>query len=804
MKSLIFTTLCIVFTVVIQARGVELVRGIVKDVEDNRAIPSANVAVVKRSDSTVVHGVHTLADGSFELRNVSAQDEILRISSAGYVTQFVQINSSANVKGTIDIGEILLKGASSEDVVVVGERNEIEYSANKKVLNVDKSMIAPGSNALDILKQVPSVNVDAEGNISVRGSSGVNIQIDGKPISTYGDATQVLRNLPATALQTVELTTNPGAKYDAAGQSGILNLVMKKQNANGVNGLVNATSGLLDLYSLSATGNSRQDDVNIFASAEVSSNRHNRYKRSDTRFANGTTIFRDGPSSYSGVGYGGRAGVDVTLSPQHAVTIAGDYRVYEGKNSDPFFNTITTPTQGEPLITHSALTQFGGGPYVSGGLTMNYVGKIDDLKKLTADVYVSPNSFNLPNSYLVYNTDALGNTVGNPTDGRRSSTVGSSMFIQTQAHYATVLSDETKIETGLRTTMQGIDSDFNFSRLDSNGAFQRDTNTSNSAQHQDNVYAAYVNLSTKLGDLSIETGLRGEHTTNHFVNTLNPNVNIERGFGNLFPSLSLSYKLSDATQLQSSYSKRINRPQATQINPFLDKSDLLNWRTGNPNLLPEYTHSMELGVLQYVGDIMISCEAFHRITTNLINLRFREQIENNVILEKPYNFGHGTTSGFSAFTNASVTDWLKMNGEVSYYHQQATGTFRDQTFNSTGYGWNGRVSFTAALPYGINAQMNYNYTAPQVIQQGLRMEYSVMSFVVNKSLLNDQLTLGLNWTDCLNTARFGGWVTGSDFTTDLLNKRDYTLLSLNVSYKINDFKNNRNRQAPTTAGPNTI
>lgn len=767
------------------------VKGMVMDVGAGTPISGARVALVQLPDSTIMGGEITDAKGRFSISRVQAQRQVLRVTYVGYAPQIVQVPSTLEGVTSVDLGVIELEPTTRGEVHIEAQREAVEFHANKKVFHVDKALTAAAGNALDVLKQVPTVNVDQEGRVTVRGSEGVQIQIDGRPITAYGNATQVLQSLPARVLDRVEVINNPGAKYDASGQAGILNIVLKKQDAGGVNGMVTVASGLLDMYACSGTGNMRSEQLNLFASVDAASSRHRRWREVDATFDGGSVLHRDGESMYKNSTWGVRGGVDWTIAQGHMVTLGGDVRRSDGRNTDPWTNTFFTPTGERTSSTY--VDQVGGGPYLTGGISANYGGELGGKgHRLTADVYTNWSDFDLPSSFITSERNDVGE-VQRIVDGRRSATVGVSDFVQASIDYTKPLDETTRIESGVRVTAQGITSDFLFDRWQTDGTWRRDDNVANSADHQDNVYAAYVNMATTIGPVSLQAGVRGEHTTNYFANVHDPTVNIDRAFGNLFPSVSASVKVADGTDIQASYSKRINRPHATQINPFLDKSDSLNWRTGNPSLMPEYTHAIEAGVLQQMERVMVSGEVFYRRTTNVMNQRFREQVLPNVVLEKPYNFGDGIAYGVSAFMNADVLTWLRMNGEVSYYYQEASGDFREQTFHSIGYGWNGRLVMHAQLPLGVDAQLHYDYTAPQVIPQGRRYAFSIMSLALTKNLMDDRLVVGMNWTDCLNTARFGGTVTGSDFRTELLNQRDYTLLSVNLSYKFNDYTDRRNR-----------
>lgn len=778
-----------------------LIRGRVVQASDSLPIARANVVLMREGDSTVIKGMATDAAGGFALTHEGSEATLLRITYVGTTTLFVKMNA-ATTDDTLDLGTMVLSATELDAVEVVATRDGIQYLAGKKIFDVDKSLTARTGNALDVLKQVPSVNVDQDGNITLRGSTGVNIMIDNKPISAYGNAQQVLQSLPAQVLAKVEVITNPGAKYDAQGQSGILNIVLKKQQEPGVNALVSLTSGLLDNYSGSVSGNRRYEAVNIAASFDASSSRQLRYKRAAMNF-DGSSLLREGGSYYKNHGYGGRVGVDLTFDTSNTANLSAEFRTNDGINSDPFMNTFRSPAD----TTYMYMSLISSGPFVTPGFNASYRHTFDTRRHaITADVSVYPSTFDLLNTYTYTDVDVNRVPLGLPPSGTHTRLHGSSLYIQAQTDYVLPLDVEGSFETGLRATLMGIDATFDFDRLDKvSGAYTRDAALSSIGVHQDNVFAAYVNYSNKFGDWGVQAGLRGEYTTDLYRNPLadggTVSQNFYRDFGGLFPSASLSYALSEASTVQASYSRRINRPSSPMINPFLDKSDSLNWRTGNPQLLPDYTNSTELGYLQYIGNVVLNTEVFYRHTSNMINLRFRETVAPNTLLEKPYNFGSGNAYGLTVNASADVTEWLRVNAEYSYFHQQAEGSFKGQNFNSEGYGWNGRATINAKMPFEINGQLYADYTAPTVIPQGQRYDFTILSLGLTKSFLDKRLDVAFNWTDFLNTARFGGVVNGLGFDAELLNRRDFALVSVSISYKINDYERRRNQGAPGGASP---
>ncbi|HLP28887.1 MAG TPA: outer membrane beta-barrel family protein [Candidatus Didemnitutus sp.] len=783
-----------------------VVKGLVVSARDSSRMAMANVAMLNPQDSSVRKGVVAKKDGSFMITDVEGLDHLLRVSYAGHHAAYRALEDLMTNTGsdTIDIGVVALESVTTNIVEVTAERPLVEYQDGKKIFNVTESITTAGGNALDVLKQVPTVNVDLEGNVTVQGMSGVNIMIDGKPLSAYGNANQILKTLPAGVLEKVEVVTNPGSKYDAQGQGGILNIVLKKQRKSGFNGIVDLNLGVYDNYSGSTTMNSRNDDLNFFGGADFYLARQRRYRNVESVFDDGTGLLRTGTSYNNNHSYGLRLGSDITFDSVHSLTISAEARANNGTNQDPWLNTFTSSDGLAP--SHSSMDQTSGGPNNTLGFTGTYtmhVGPKDH--DLVANVYFYPDNYDITNTLVTTPTTSTGEPVGAAT-GRRSQTVGIGSYFEALADFTWPITSSLRIGMGVDATLQFIDSEFNFSELDAvNNVFVPAVALSNGAKHYDDVYAAYVDASEKFGDLNVRVGLRGEHTRNQFESRDTPVQNFDRSFGNLFPSMSASYSFTPEQSLQFSYSRRINRPSGPQLNPYLDVTDSLYWRTGNAALMPAYINSLQLGVLQYIDASVVNVEAFYRLTENMINLRFREEVKPGVLLERPYNFGQGISYGVSGSANLSLAPWLSVNSELSYYYQEAGGTFKGQTYESTGYGWNARVIANATLPLEIKSQVFFDYTAPQVIPQGERMQFSMFSLSMNREFKEQHLTVGLNWMDIFNSAQYGGSVSGPGFSTDLLNRRDYPLVSLNLSYRINDYKGPRPRQTPGVGGGgNTI
>lgn len=799
---------CILLCYVSTRAQVVSVSGIVLDSTQKTPLNGASVALLAKKDSTVLRGVYTDKSGRFVIPKVEKSENLVRISYAGMQTRYINPENYAVTTGnTVDIGEIILNTTTQQSVDVIAERKQIEYQGGTIVFNVDKSLTAAGQSILEMLKQVPGVNVDMDGNITVRGTAGVNIMIDNKPISAYGNVSQILQGAPAAIVQKVEIITNPNSKYDAEGTSGILNLVLKKQQEDGFNALVQGSTGLLDLYSGALSINNRVGGVNLFGGADFSSVRQRRLRFQETFFGETSTMLRTAVNNAKSQSQGARVGAEIQFDTLNSASLSVDFRKSVSNQFDPYTTRFTNRVDTNTVKSYLDMTQTGGGPYTALTVSGNFRHMFDRAgHMITFDSFLSPNWFDIGSQFTSISATENGTPIPGTNTGNLSQTVGKSLFLIQQSDYVLPINDSSKFEAGLKATTLFINSNFNFSSLNpTSGAFTFRPDVSNGAKHIDNVFAAYVNYSNKVGLLSLQLGLRGEQTTNHFESVQTPSQSFDRAFGNLFPTVGLSYVLSDITSLQLSYSKRIDRPDPTQLNPFLDKTDSLVWRTGNVRLMPQYSHVLELGTMHQFDHATLMIQSYVTHTLSVINQRFREQVAPGILQEKPYNFGEGFTYGVWSSANVDVIPELKLNMEAGTFYQQVTGSFGTQNFNSNGFGWYGKLTANAQLPFEIRGQFDFDYHAKEVIQQGYRFPYSMINLAINRQFFDQALTIGINWTDILNTVRYGGKVRGDSFATELLNSRDYTLVSLNVTYKINDYKQNRRPNAPNTvSGANSI
>ncbi len=778
-------------------------------------IISANVILLKEKDSSLVRGTLSDEKGSFALAAVPYGKYILKVTYVGYSPYFTDSFTINKQNSNQNFGDIQISTGNNvtDAVVVTAERQAIEYSAGKKVFNVDKNLVGTGGSSLDILRNVPAVDVDVDGNISLRGSTNVNILIDGRPAGIMGNLSTILAQIPANAIDRIEVITNPTSKYDAEGMSGVINIITKRELKQGLNGIVNTNVSTFDNYNASTNLNYRDGFINLFTNLDynVSHNlRHIDIQRStflrkqDNSFNPDSAIYLNkfGGRYKNGSGYGGKLGAELSFSKVHTLTLAASTRKFEEKEYEDTRNEILSPVkQLDSLYYFRGYTE---NPTISQDYSANYYNQFSKGHELTWDNYYAINNFtnDFLNQNQIYN---LNNTINLnlPISKLNNITDIKSKTLISQMDYVKPLSDFTKIEGGLKLTNKEVAANFNVDTSNSispTAPLIRDSIASNHAKYSETVIGAYSTFTSKLIGIDYMFGMRMEHTHTSVAEITNTSDNYDRSYIDFFPNINMSYKISDFEQYQMTYSRRINRPRMNELNPFIDKSDPINWRTGNAKLTPEYINSFEVGYLKTMDNLTVNIDVFYRHTSDVINGRFAERdttLGSNILVLKPVNMATGQSYGFQFNTSYEPIKTWRNNLDVSLFQQKAEGNYNNVSYKNDAFGWSAKLMSTATIWEEINMQFMLNYSSPVVSVQGTRNAFFMSDLGFRKEFLDKKLSVSLRWTDLFNTMKFGGQSKGPGFESSANFYRDYKLISLGISYKINDITKTKEKRKPS-------
>lgn len=764
------------------------ISGMIKDASNGQPIEFATIAIHKSNDAQLITGGIADANGNFRIDKIPVGVYRVEINFIGYKKFTKDSILISNKNKEVALGTISLKSSAKNlnEVEVSAEKNMVENGIDKKVYNVGKDISSTGGSASQVLQNVPSVTVDQDGTVNLRGSSNVRVLIDGKPSNITGSSRQaILEQIPASAIESIEVITNPSAKYDAEGMSGIINIVLKKEAKQGINGIVSANVGTGDKYTGSLSLNIGKQNVNYNLGYDVRSYNMTGYSKLNRR--NATSLYKQDQESFSkDRSHTIRAGADYTINDKNSLSLSGITVVGQSKQDSHYDEYIQD--NGEVTKSLNDRNTFSLNKDFMLDLSGNY--KKTFAKKgqqLTADVNFNQNSG--PVSTNIYNQQLV------PTSfysDRLSIYDEKQNNVTLQSDYAQPLSEKWgKLETGVKANFRTIDADQYYDSLNSSNNIRvKDLSSSNHFIYNEQVNAAYANYSNTIGKWGIQAGLRAENT-NTKSELVNTNQHFDKSYTNLFPSVFISRELANNNKLQLSYSMRINRPNIYMLNPFTDYSDPKNVRTGNPDLSPEMVRSFELNHVKYIQNwkfiqnLSISSSLYYRHADNIFRRIFNVKPDNTSTL----NFINVSVADFyggEIIVSGQITSFWRLMANVNHFESVQAGynSMPATNFNMTF----GRFSSNFTVFKLFDLQVSANYRSAFNVINGRIGEMWFADIGLRKEVLNKKGTITLRYSDIFDTRKFTVLNAGGDFTSNSEFKNESRMVFLGFSYRINNFK----------------
>jgi outer membrane receptor protein involved in Fe transport len=768
--------------------------------ENGTPLEFATVRVFAASDDALATGNVTDAKGNFKI-NVSEGTYYVVVSFISYQSKtFSDISINANNPST-NLGQVQLSTDSKtlNEIEVVAEKSTMELQLDKRVFNVGQDLANLGGSATQILDNIPSVSVDVEGNVSLRGSQSVRILINGRPSGLTGmGSSEALRLLQGNLIERVEVITNPSARYEAEGQTGIINIVLKKEQKGGLNGSFDLNAGYPENFGAAFNLNYRAKWINLFASYGVNYRDTPGSGFSNQRFfdENGNTIssfLTKQDRSRADFGNTLRTGADIFLGEKNTLTIAGLYRFSKGNNitniryddfdkSDNFVQTVLrdqdereTDNNIEIELNHKI--EFGrpGNEWVS--------------------------NFKWINSDDTENADLFENNLNNSANSvnQRSFNTENEENIIFQSDYVQPFAKDAKFEAGVRVGLRTIENDFLVEQQNEDGDFEALAEFDNAFNYQERVYAAYGIIGNKWGKFSVQGGLRVEITDIEAA-LKDSDQNSNQNYMNLFPSAFFAYELDQANTFQLSYSRRLSRPWFRLLLPFSNFSDSRNFRAGNPNLTPEFTHSIEAGYLHNWKSGNVLSSVYYRRTTGVIEriTLLAEDVDfiditgvangqvQNITL--PVNLSAQDAYGIEFTVSKDITNWWTLNGNVNFYKAMTEGSFNGQIYTSNVTSLSARAASKIELPAKMALQTNVRYRGPENNTQGLTKSITMIDLALAKDIFKGNGTLTLNVSDLLNNRKRRSETRGANFFTESEFQWRARQFMLNFTYRLNQKK----------------
>ena len=740
---------------VLAQSGITTITG--KVVEENGELPIgfATVLVADSETEKPITGTTTLEDGTFTLET-DAEKFYIEVSFLGFQTKAFAQPPAKNK--TIDLGTIILTEDAEqlEEVVVEGEISRTEFKLDKRVFNVGKDLSSTGASALEVLNNVPSVNVNIEGEISLRGSQGVQILVNGKPSVIASEQGNTLGTITADMIDRVEVITNPSAKYDAEGTSGIINIVIKKEQRKGLNGSVSVNTGAPDAHSIGVSLNRRSEKFNLFSQLgfgirELPNDVENR----NIDLVNNNTILSNGTEYRNETYYNLVLGTDYYVNELNVVTLSGNFAMeIEDQPSTTNFASLDAVDQITSEWQRTEITE-AKNPKLQ--FELQYKKDFDEDDEDHTLVFSSLGSFFGKDQ----SSDFIDTTISgddNSAEQKTRTDFREGVFTF-KLDYTRPFSEKWKLESGAQYVINDVANDFEVSNL-TNGSFVVDPGLTNVFEFDQNVLGLYSTGSYEGERWGVKAGLRLEQTS---LNTLLETTNEanDQNYTNLFPSVHTSYKFNEKISLQAGYSKRVYRPRMWDLNPFFNIRNNFSIRQGNPDLLPEFTDSYELTSIYILGKTSLNFGVYHRYTTDVIErVSF---FENNVNTFRPENIGENKITGLEFNAKYVPAKWMTLNGDFNYSQFNREGTFESTVFDFNGDQWSSKLMAKFKLPADFELETTGNYRSKVKTVQGVRSDYLFMDLGVRKDIMKGKAVLNLSVRDLFASRISENLIAQNDF-----------------------------------------
>jgi outer membrane receptor protein involved in Fe transport len=749
----------------------------------------SNVAVYQLPDSALATGAVTDAAGLFKAA-VKPGDYYIKVTFISFEDLIVR-NVKASGSG-VDIGTLVMKPSKAilDEIVVQGEKSSMELSLDKRVFNVGKDLANTGGTAADILSYVPSISVDPEGGIKLRGSDNVRILIDGKPSGLVSfNGAGGLQQLQGSMIERVEVITNPSARYEAEGMAGVINIILKKDRNQGFNAAIDVITGYPTNLGAAANLNYRKNKINFFLNYTIAYRvqpaRGSQYQE---RYSGDTTFYlrQTNESTITGFNNNIRGGLDIFFTEKSVLTASYLFRrsdvnritdivykdyMFNESNLTDFITRRQDEEETEPNSEYSLIYKKS---FATKGHDLIAEAKLLDNWE-SSDQTFTQNYFN-PDMTADPSKNALQKSLNDESEKQ----------LLFQLDYIKPLGKDGKIETGVRTSFRRMVNDYLVTQQDESGNFEALPGLDNIFYYDENIHAAYGIAGNKTGKLSYQAGLRAEwtdvKTTLEKTQEINP-----RKYSNLFPSAHLTYDLPSDNDIQVSYSRRVRRPFYNDLSPFMTFSDSRNYFAGNPNLNPEFSDVFEIGHIKYFEKGSVTSSIYARSTVDKIE-RIRVVDDNGNAVTLPQNLNFEKAYGIEFTSQMAPVKWWKVDFNFNFFHADIDGSNIVSTYKASTYSWFARQSSRFSLPHNIDLQLRTNYEAAQKTAQGRRKAIAYADFAVSKEILKGRGNLNFNVLDIFNSRRVRSITTGENFYTSGNFQGRRRQFNLTLSYRINQSK----------------
>ena len=760
------------------------VTGKVADIVTGKPIEYASVVLLKQVDSSMVTGAYTTPTGTFSLNNITPGIYVVRITFMGYekLEKAVRVTEGKNtLAGTLRLqpaGKVL------NAVEIKAEKPAFSMQIDRQVFDAGNMINAEGGTGTDILKNIPSVDVDIDDNITLRGKS-VTIYVDGKP-SPFGDAKTALQMIPAESIDRVEVINNPSAKFEANGSGGIINIVLKKDKAIGYNVMFNVGGATRGEGFGSANASLRMKRFNFFANYN---GRYEQVNGSGKSFrqnliadSSDTWYFSQiSKNENRNTNNGGRFGFDYFMDDHNTFTLSQGLNYNHSQNEDNILLNYMDQKMESLRNGERANNSYNRGNNKNTNLSYKHTFDKPN-QELTAYISYSGNNSssgsNYNTQYHIASVDTLPNADKQSNKGKNGN-----RFWNLQSDYTSPLGKKGKLEAGVKATMRHIDNNYVATLFDwDEKDYVISPTLSNKYDYEEDIYAGYLNFANAIGNLGYQVGVRAEQSQLKGY-SFTKDTTVNNRFFNLFPSVFLKYNMpkNQNQSLVFNYSTRIDRPNFDQLLPYINNSDPQNIRTGNPELQPALSHKFEVSYSVYYpksNNYLSTSTYFAQTNDNIDRISTLDTIS-GVTTTKPMNLATQQNMGGNVSYSLNLTKWWKVWANLNVEYSKLTSiAVNNENFS---YGLNGNTQFR--LPGKFSMELGGHFRSPRIQPQGTFKAMNGIDLGVRKELLNKSLVVALNISDLLNTQQFSSHYETNTFIQDYDRKRATRFIRLNVRYR---------------------
>lgn len=791
MHKIIITTILPLFLIGFASAQEEVtITGKILEKDTSIPLEWATVVISNPTDGKIITGGSADEKGEF---NITVNTGTYNVSFE-FISFETKIIKAKEINQSIDFGAIYLRedATTLEEVELIAEKTTVEIKLDKKIYNVGKDLTVRGGTVSDVLDNVPSVSVDVEGNVSLRGNENVRILINGKPSGLVGlNSTDALRQLPAESIEKVEVITSPSARYDAEGTGGILNIILRRSKLQGLNGAITTNVGYNPAAGINGNINYRTGDINIFNTSGYSYRESPGNSASLTQY-NSTGNFLDESNTYDRQrkGLTTNFGVEWYVDDSASITTSVLYR--DSNNEDLNTNILNQLDSNTNLLSSTTRLE----PEFEDDKTMQYA--LNFQKKFKESGHVLTFDFQYEDNQEDENALITVNNIAT----ERVSTLEDQSQILLQTDYVLPIGENSQFEAGYRGNFDTTSTDFTVSIFDNDsGVFETNQDLTNVLNFKQYVNAFYTQYGSKFNKFSFLLGLRLENTRLTIDQPTTGDLS-KKDFLGLFPTINLNYEFSEKESLTLGYARRLRRPRGYFLNPFPSRNSVTNFFQGNPDLNPSYSGQIDLGYLKRFGKFTFNSSAYYSHATDgfsFISFDTGDTADVNgealpIIKRTPINLATEDRYGFEFTLTYNPSRKWRVNGNFNFFQNEIKGTTPNGlSLDNTNNSWFARISNKYTLPGSIDWQTNLNYRGPSADAQNTRQGVFSTTMALSKDLFKDKASIAFNVNDLFNSRKRIQTTTTPTFNAESEFQWRERSFNLAFTYRFNQKKKREER-----------